>query len=210
MSTPALPRRVIRACDAGQWDAEGRRIPLEVLADYRADQRSSPASAVIFDRDGVLNVDREYVHQPADFEWISGALEALQWLTDVGVEILVATNQGGIGRGLYDEDIFRTFTDWFLSLCAASTAHVRAVYYCPHHPSAVTPNLRRACRCRKPRPGQIEAATIDHGLARDRVTLVGDSDADMEAGRRAGVRTARYTGGSLLDLVVGLPLGPRV
>jgi len=207
MSAGAPLGRVIRACDAAQWDAKGRRIPIPALATYRVQQQSSGAPAIIFDRDGVLNVHCGYVYRKGDFQWTSGALDALRWLTGAGVEVFIATNQGGIGRGVYDEFAFRSLTSWMLETCSGKAAQVRAVYYCPHHPDAVIPEFRGPCHCRKPEPGQLEAAIVDHSLARDRVWFVGDSDVDMEAGRRAGVRTARYTGGSLLDLVKRLPVG---
>ena len=145
-------------------------------------------SAVFLDRDGVINVDHGYVSTWDQFEFLPGVPEALRKLQDAGYLLIVVSNQSGIGRGYYSEaDV--------VSLNQAIAQHLESTvgvtlsdfYHCPHHPTEAEGEFRRQCDCRKPAPGMIQRAVLDHGIDVKTSLLVGDKDSDIEAGRAAGV-----------------------
>jgi D,D-heptose 1,7-bisphosphate phosphatase len=154
------------------------------------------------DRDGVLNVDVDYLHKPEHVEWIPGAIEAVRELNDAGFLVIVATNQAGIGRGLYTEDDFEAFTSWMADRLAEAGAHIDAVYHCPHHPTEALPGWRVDCECRKPRPGMFIRALAEWDVDVERSFMVGDKPGDLQAARGAGIaRGVLFTGGDLREAV---------
>lgn len=136
--------------------------------------------AAFLDRDGVINVDRGYVHRIEDFEFVPGALDACRELARRGWLLVVATNQSGIGRGFYGEQDFRRLTDWMSARFNEHGAPLAGVYFCPHHPS-------KACQCRKPAPGMLLAAASELSLDLGRSMLFGDKCDDLMAARAAGI-----------------------
>jgi D-glycero-D-manno-heptose 1,7-bisphosphate phosphatase len=148
---------------------------------------AAPQRAAFLDRDGVINVDRGYVFRREDFEFVPGALGACARLHHLGFALVVATNQSGIGRGLYTEDEYRRLTDWMRAQFAAAGAPLAGVYHCPHHPEARLAACRRVCACRKPAPGMLLAAARDLALDLSRSILFGDKDSDMAAAAAAGI-----------------------
>ena len=160
-----------------------------------------PNKAIFFDRDGTLNVDVHYLHDPADFVWIKGAIAAIRWANTHGYLVIVVTNQSGIARGYYDEDAVRHLHDWMNAELAAHGAHIDAFYYCPHHTEGSVPAYVKQCDCRKPASGMILRAIAEHEIDPAVSFLFGDAASDVTAAEAAGVRGVRYTGGSLLDCV---------
>ena len=160
-----------------------------------------PNKAIFFDRDGTLNVDVHYLHDPADFVWIEGAVEAIRWANAHGYLVIVVTNQSGIARGYYDEDAVHHLHDWMNSELAAHGAHIDAFYYCPPHPEGAVSAYQKACDCRKPAPGMILRAIAEYDIDPAASFLFGDAVSDVEAAARADVRGVRYAGGSLADCV---------
>jgi D-glycero-D-manno-heptose 1,7-bisphosphate phosphatase len=154
--------------------------------------------AAFLDRDGVLNVDVNYLHKPEHVEWIPGAIEAVRELNDAGLLVIVVTNQAGIGRGFYSEADFEAFTSWMAERLAESGAHIDTVYHCPHHPTEALPAWRVDCECRKPRPGMFIRALAEWDVDVERSFMVGDKPGDLEAARGAGIaRGVLFTGGDL-------------
>lgn len=157
---------------------------------------------VIFDRDGVLNVDHGYAYDPAKLEWIPGARAAVKRVNAAGVLAVVATNQSGIGRGYYAEADMEAFHAEMLAQLAAEGARIDAIYFAPHHEDAAEDRYRVADHPdRKPNPGMLLRALADFGVAPDDAVMIGDKPSDMEAARRAGVRGVIYAGGDLEALV---------
>jgi D-glycero-D-manno-heptose 1,7-bisphosphate phosphatase len=138
---------------------------------------------VFLDRDGTLNVDKGFVYSVDSWQWIEGALEALQRLRDCGFALAVVTNQSGIGHGLYTlEDMKILHAHMQKDL---TNAHVRDVVlaYCPHRRDG-------ACDCRKPLPGM--AREVEHALGEvdyKNSWTVGDKLADIGFGKALGTRT---------------------
>lgn len=158
---------------------------------------------VIFDRDGVLNVDHGYAYDPAKLEWIPGARAAVRRVNEAGVLAVIATNQSGIGRGYYAEANMEAFHAEMLAQLAAEGARVDAIYFAPHHEDAAEDRYRVADHPdRKPNPGMLLKALSDFGVAAADAVMIGDKPSDMEAARRAGVRGVRYEGGDLEALIV--------
>lgn len=157
------------------------------------------AKAVFFDRDGTLNRDIHYLHRAEDFEWMPGAREAVRYANDGGYLAILVTNQSGVARGYYPEEDVRKVYDWMNGELGKIGAHLDALYYCPHHVDGTIPRYTKACSCRKPATGMVDAACDRFHIDRSRSYFVGDSDGDMLCAERAGIRGIRYTGGSLLD-----------
>lgn len=146
--------------------------------------------AAFLDRDGVINVDRAYVHHWEDFAFVPGAIEAMRDLQDAGYALVVVTNQSGIARGMYTEADFARLTERMLQHLQHAGVSVTAVYHCPHHPKGSVQPFAVACDCRKPEPGMILQAAREHGLSVADSLMVGDKPADMQAARAAGVGRA--------------------
>ena len=160
-----------------------------------------PNKAIFFDRDGTLNVDVDYLHEPEKFIWTQGAIDAIRWANEHGYLVIVVTNQSGIARGYYDEAAVHRLHDWMNAELAAHGAHIDAFYYCPHHPEAPVPAYAKNCDCRKPAPGMLLRAIREHHIDPAASFLFGDGARDVAAAGRAGVKGVRYTGGSLCELI---------
>lgn len=148
---------------------------------------TSPRKAAFLDRDGVINLDRAYVHQWDEFEFVPGAVDAMRRLREAGYVLIVVTNQSGLARGMYTEAQFQELTRRMREALAAAGAEVEAVYHCPHHPKGQVPELAVDCDCRKPEPGMILQAVREHGLSLEQSFMVGDKPSDIEAARAAGL-----------------------
>jgi D-glycero-D-manno-heptose 1,7-bisphosphate phosphatase len=105
---------------------------------------------VILDRDGVINYDsKQFIKSPAEWRPIPGSLEAIAKLNQAGYRVVVATNQSGIGRGLFDMDTLNAIHDKMHRAVLAAGGRIDAIFYCPHAIDA-------GCHCRKPRTGMFE------------------------------------------------------
>ncbi len=138
--------------------------------------------ALFLDRDGVINVDTDYLHRIEDFEFIDGIFDLCRRCQENGYKIVVVTNQSGIARGKYSEEDFEILTHWMVEEFAKNNVTVHGVYHCPHHPDITGP-----CECRKPEPGMLLNAAEDLDIDLPRSLLVGDKERDVEAALRAGV-----------------------
>lgn len=143
--------------------------------------------AVFFDRDGVINVEKNYLHLESDFSFVSGAVEALKLFKGSGYAIFIITNQAGIGRGYFSEDDYFGLTQYYLSLLKEEGVEVEKVYFCPHHPVFGLERYKVDCECRKPNPGMINQAVLEFGVDLSNSLLFGDKVSDIAAGRNAGV-----------------------
>jgi D-glycero-D-manno-heptose 1,7-bisphosphate phosphatase len=140
---------------------------------------------LLLDRDGVINAYRPgiYVSRPEDLAILPGVLETLANLTRRGIEVIVISNQAGIGKGLLPPENLAAITDRMLAEITAAGGRILDVLYCPHRPEDV-------CDCRKPRPGMILTAARRHQIHLPTTCFVGDSRSDIEAAAAAGCRSA--------------------
>jgi D,D-heptose 1,7-bisphosphate phosphatase len=157
--------------------------------------------AVIFDRDGTLNVDVGYAHRPDQIVWIEGAAKAVRAVNAAGLFAFVATNQSGVARGYYTEDEVKALHRWMYLQLMDQGARIDAFLYSPFHPEATTPAYRRDSDCRKPGPGMIQDLMARFPVDPTRTVMIGDKDSDIEAARAAGIEGVKFEGGSLLALV---------
>ncbi len=147
-------------------------------------------SAVFLDRDGTIIEDGGYIDHPDQARLCAGAREALRRMRRAGHVLIVASNQSGVARGLFDERAVDEVNARITSLLGGEAAP-DAFYYCPYldGPEAVVAAYRRDSDWRKPKPGMLLAAAQEHGIDLARSWMIGDAPRDVEAGRRAGCRT---------------------
>jgi D-glycero-D-manno-heptose 1,7-bisphosphate phosphatase len=138
---------------------------------------------VILDRDGTINRDREdFVKSEAEWVPLPGAIEAIARLTHAGWRVVVASNQSGLGRGLFEMGALNAMHAKMNRLLAAEGGRIDAVFFCPHAPD-------EPCECRKPLPGLILQIGERYGVDLTEVPVVGDSLRDVQAGAAAGCPT---------------------
>ncbi len=146
--------------------------------------------AVFIDRDGTLSEEVGYVNHPSRFHLFPYSAEAIRLLQENGWLAIVITNQAGVARGYFSEEMVLEVHDLLKRGLAVDGARLDAIYYCAHHPSVGQPPYRLDCDCRKPRPGLIRAAIADFAVDLSRSWMVGDRYSDIELARNAGVRSA--------------------
>ncbi|MDT8424328.1 MAG: D-glycero-beta-D-manno-heptose 1,7-bisphosphate 7-phosphatase [Desulfuromonadales bacterium] len=144
--------------------------------------------AVFLDRDGTINVEKDYLHRIADFEFIPGVPEAIRRFNEAGFLVIVVSNQSGIGRGYYSEQDVETLHRHIRQELADCDTHIDAFYFCPHHPEQGEGAYRIDCDCRKGAPGMLLQAAREHAIDPGRSFMIGDKLADIEAGTAAGCR----------------------
>jgi D-glycero-D-manno-heptose 1,7-bisphosphate phosphatase len=143
--------------------------------------------ALFLDRDGVINIERGYVHRRESFEFIPGIFELCRAAQSLGYMLVVATNQAGIARGYYSESDFEDLTAWMTDQFAEKEVSLTRVYYCPYHPVFGVGRYKYDSPDRKPNPGMLLRAQIDLGLDLGSSILIGDKLSDIQAGCAAGV-----------------------
>jgi len=146
--------------------------------------------AVFIDRDGTISEEVGYVNHPSRYRVFPYAAEAIKLLNEAGWRAILVTNQAGVARGYFTEDLIKLVHDILRQELERNGARLDAIYYCPHHPSVGTPPFKVACDCRKPKPGLIERAARDFDLDLAQSWMVGDRYGDVELARNAGVRSA--------------------
>ncbi len=162
---------------------------------------------VIFDRDGVLNIDHGYVGQVERLEWTPGARRAVRHLNAAGIAVAVATNQSGVARGYFDLAAVERVHAAMRADLAAEGAWIDAIYVCPFLARAASPAFAHPDHPdRKPNPGMVLKAIADLTLDPARTLLIGDKASDLEAARRAGVAGVLFTGGDLEAFILRLGL----
>ena len=159
-------------------------------------------AAVVFDRDGVLNVDHGYVGDPRRLEWVDGARRAVRRLNEAGVLVIVATNQSGVARGMFDLAAVEQVHAVMQADLAVDGAKIDAFYICPYLPDAAVPAFAHVDHPdRKPNPGMLLRAMDEWDIDPARCVMVGDKASDLEAARRAGISGALFKGGNLDDFI---------
>jgi len=142
---------------------------------------------LFLDRDGVINkkLEGRYVRDFSEFEFIIGAIDAISKLTNKFNRIVIVTNQQGIGKGIMSVEDLNTLHAKMEKLLENSGGRINRIYYCPHLEEF-------DCTCRKPKPGMIEHALLDFPkIVLEDSYLIGDSDSDIEAGKRMNLNTVK-------------------
>jgi D-glycero-D-manno-heptose 1,7-bisphosphate phosphatase len=144
--------------------------------------------AVFIDRDGTISEEVGYVNHVSRYRVFPFAARAVRLLNESGWLAVLVTNQAGVARGYFKEELIGEVHALLARELGREGARLDAVYYCPHHPSVGEPPYRLACDCRKPRPGLIRRAAADLGLDLSRCWMIGDRYSDTELARNAGTR----------------------
>ncbi len=161
---------------------------------------------IVLDRDGVINFDSDqFIKNPEEWKPIPGSLEAIARLNQAGYRVVVATNQSGIGRGLFDMPMLNAIHDKMHKACALAGARIDAVFFCPH-------TAESNCRCRKPNSGMLEEISERYNVSLAGIPTVGDSLRDLQSAATMGalpylVLTGK---GTKTKAAGGLPEGTRV
>jgi D-glycero-D-manno-heptose 1,7-bisphosphate phosphatase len=140
--------------------------------------------ALFLDRDGTINVEKNYVWRIEDFEFRQGIFKLLRHYFKAGYLIFVITNQAGIARGYYSEEDMNRLNEWMKETFRKRGVGITKIYHCPHHP-----DFTGECSCRKPNPGMILKAIEEYALDPLKCVLIGDKLSDVQAGIGAGIGT---------------------
>lgn len=138
--------------------------------------------ALFLDRDGVVNVEKNYLHKIDDFELMEGIIEVCRRYQEQGYLIIIVTNQSGISRGYYTEEDFAHLSRWMVEHFKELGIAITHIYHCPHHES-----IDGACECRKPEPGMFLEAQKKYDINMTESVMIGDNERDIEAAVKAGV-----------------------
>ncbi len=137
---------------------------------------------MLLDRDGTINVEKEYLSSAGDLELLPNTLPGLRALRELGLGLVVLTNQSGIGRGYFSAEAVDGIHRALAGLLAAGGVSLDGIYVCPHAPD-------EGCACRKPAPGLAEQAARELGFRLADSFVIGDKAADIELGRSVGATT---------------------
>ncbi len=143
--------------------------------------------AVFIDRDGTLTEEVGYVNHPLRLKLLPRSAQAIRRLNQTGIAAVVVTNQAGVARGYFSEEVLAAVNAALVSQLKDAGAHLDGVYVCPHHPSEGVPPFRADCDCRKPRPGLLRRAAAELGLDLARAAMVGDKPSDLATGQPLGI-----------------------
>ena len=138
--------------------------------------------AVFIDRDGTINKDVPYCSRPEDFQLLPSVAEGIRLLNQRGLKVVVVTNQSGVARDYFTEDMLSQIHRKMQLELAQGGASVDAIYYCPHHPDS-------HCNCRKPQPSMLLHAARELDLDVSHSYVIGDGDMDIQMGKTVGCQT---------------------
>jgi len=140
--------------------------------------------AIFLDRDGVLvdNSQHYYIWETDQLTLVDGAIENLKILTQKGFQLFIVSNQGGISRGLYSKNDILKLHAGLVQIFKANDIEIEEIAFCPHYPDV------ERCLCRKPDSLMIEKLIAKYKISKPDSYLIGDSQSDMDAARKAGIR----------------------
>ncbi|AJC85990.1 D-glycero-alpha-D-manno-heptose-1,7-bisphosphate 7-phosphatase [Campylobacter sp. RM16704] len=136
-------------------------------------------NALFLDRDGVINIDKKYVHKIKDFEFCDGIFELCEFFIQKDFLIFVVTNQSGIARGYYTEDDFQILSSFMKDEFYKKNIKIEKIYHCPH---------LKDCECRKPKPAMLLKAQKEFDINMEKSFFIGDNITDMQAGINANIK----------------------
>ncbi len=135
--------------------------------------------AVFLDRDGTINIDKDYLYKVDDFEYLPGVIEGLKCLQQLGYILIVVTNQSGIARGYYKEEDYFAIDKWMKADLLEKGVKITASYFCPHLPNGIIPKYSVECECRKPKLYLYEKATREYDIDLTKTLAIGDKPRDL-------------------------------
>nr|WP_241633973.1 D-glycero-beta-D-manno-heptose 1,7-bisphosphate 7-phosphatase [Fusobacterium gastrosuis] len=145
--------------------------------------------AIFLDRDGTINVEKDYIYKEDDLEFEKNSIEALKKFKELGYILIVITNQSGIARKYFSEDDLHRFNKNMNDILKKNMAEIDEFYFCPHHPTHGIGEYKKECNCRKPNNALIEEAIKKYNIDRSKSYMIGDKNSDIQAGLKSGLKT---------------------
>ena len=156
--------------------------------------------AIFLDRDGTINVEKDYIYKSEDLVFEEGTIEALKTFKNLGYILIVVSNQSGIARGYFTEEDLNIFNNNMNEILKKNGVEITEFYCCPHHPNGIG-EYKKVCECRKPNNKMIEDAIKKYNIDREKSYMVGDKISDIEAGFKSNLKTVLVkTGYGLKDM----------
>lgn len=150
--------------------------------------KSNKNIAVFIDRDGTVTEEVGYLNNVERLKLIKGTSHAIKLLNKKGLKAIVVTNQAGVARGYFPEELIHKAHERLKKLLSRSGAYLDGIYYCPHHPDGNNEKYRKICDCRKPNPGMIEMASDELDIDINRSYVVGDKLSDVSLAHNVGAK----------------------
>ena len=144
--------------------------------------------AIFLDRDGTINEEMGYINHIDRFNIFPFVAESIKNFRDNGFKIIVVTNQSGIARGYFTEELLNEVHQNLINYLNENGTKVEGIYYCPHHPREGKGKYKKDCNCRKPKPGLIERAIKEHDIDLKKSYMIGDRFKDMEFARNLKIK----------------------
>lgn len=138
------------------------------------------AKAVFLDRDGTINEEMGYINHISRFKIFSYTFEAIKILNDLDFKVIIVTNQSGLARGYFDEDLLEQIHKELLVQAKKNNAEISKIYFCPHHKNAVVEKYKVDCNCRKPKPGMLLKARQELSISLQDSFLISDRYKDIQ------------------------------
>ena len=156
--------------------------------------------AIFLDRDGTINVEKDYIYKSEDLVFEEGTIEALKTFKNLGYILIVVSNQSGIARGYFTEKDLNIFNNNMNEILKKNGVEITEFYCCPHHPDGIG-EYKKVCECRKPNNKMIEDAIKKYNIDREKSYMIGDKTSDIGAGLKSNLKTILVkTGYGLKDM----------
>ncbi|WP_324284276.1 D-glycero-beta-D-manno-heptose 1,7-bisphosphate 7-phosphatase [Fusobacterium polymorphum] len=156
--------------------------------------------AIFLDRDGTINVEKDYIYKSEDLVFEEGTIEALKTFKNLGYILIVISNQSGIARGYFTEEDLNIFNNNMNEILKKNGIEITEFYCCPHHPDGIG-EYKKVCECRKPNNKMIEDAIKKYNIDREKSYMIGDKTSDIGAGLKSNLKTVLVkTGYGLKDM----------
>ena len=156
--------------------------------------------AIFLDRDGTINVEKDYIYKSEDLIFEEGTIEALKTFKNLGYILIVVSNQSGIARGYFTEEDLNIFNNNMNKILKKNGVEITEFYCCPHHPDGIG-EYKKVCECRKPNNKMIEDAIKKYNIDREKSYMIGDKTSDIGAGLKSNLKTVLVkTGYGLKDM----------
>lgn len=145
--------------------------------------------AVFLDRDGTINEEMGYINHLSRFRIFDYTFNAIKIFNNLGFKVIIITNQSGIARGYFDENLLSRVHKELLNQAKVNHAHIDKIYFCPHHKNGIVKKYKIECECRKPKPGMLLRAQQELKISLENSYLIGDRYKDMQFANNNGIKS---------------------
>ena len=152
-------------------------------------QNKKPCKAIFMDRDGTISEEAGYINHVSRFQLLSKTIEAIRLINQSSFKAIVVTNQAGVARGYFPEELVNKVHTKMTMLLNEGDAYLDKIYYCPHHPQVGPDKYRIDCNCRKPKTGMLEKAAEEFNLDFSQSYVIGDKYTEVALGYKVGAQS---------------------